>query len=342
MINKNIPKVSIIINSYKDLYKLKSCLNSIRETQYNNIEIIVVSYGIQKKDIEKSKANSYVDKLILLKKDLGPPAQRNIGFKARNLLSKYTLFIDNDVLLTNITIDNLVRVLEKYPKIGAAQPLLLNSNQFVDCAGAHIDNLGYTYILYRGKHVSNFNIKEDYLPISYASSACLLLRVSYYSKEKYFQPFDDEFYFNYEDADLSLRSWGRGIKVVCIPSAVAIHERGRTSTLNKSPNHLVFLNTRNKFITLTSIFNLKMLLTSIPLFIFFEFIKAIRLFKINLSHSLSTLLAIYWCLRNLRKIYLRRKIILKTALWNKNLLTVINKPHFSTLIQAFKSHYKLT
>ncbi|MEM3526001.1 MAG: glycosyltransferase [Candidatus Jordarchaeaceae archaeon] len=113
--NGNPPKVSIVVNSFKDLDKLKLCVDAIKKTRYDNKEVIVVSYGIPERAIKTSNISSSINKLILLKKDLGPPAQRNIGFKTRDDDSKYVLFVDDDVLLTELAIENLIRVLEMFP-----------------------------------------------------------------------------------------------------------------------------------------------------------------------------------------------------------------------------------
>lgn len=338
---KKSPKVSIIINSYKDINKLKLCVEAARRTQYDDKEVIVVSYGLDSTSIEASRIKSYIDELILLEKDLGPPAQRNIGFKVRDAKAKYVLFIDDDVILTESTVKNLVKILEKYPSIGIAQPVLLSLEQSIDCAGAFIDFLGYTYVPFRGKHISFFSKKAEYIAISYAASACMILRVNFFDNDINFQPFDREFYFNYEDADLCLRTWIQGIKVVCVLSATAIHKRGRTASLKQLPEHLVYLNTRNKFITLVSVYDMKTLLTYIPFFIIFEFIKAVYLLKINSTHALSTFKAILWCLHYFKNIWLRRKLVMKKSIKNSVISSVIYKPIFPALIHEFKIHYNL-
>ncbi|MEM3605024.1 MAG: glycosyltransferase family 2 protein [Candidatus Bathyarchaeia archaeon] len=334
-------KVSVVINSYKNLQKLESCVKAVIETLYDNKEIIVVSYGIPKISIKASNVNSYIDKLILLKEDLGLPAQRNIGFKARSNNSKYVLFVDDDVLLTKLSIKNLISVLEKNPHIGVAQPLLVTPNGHIDCIGGFIDFLGYSYMPFHGESLSSFNARREYIPISYAAGACCCLRVDYFLGSKHFQPFDDSFYFNYEDADLSLRAWIRGIDVVCIPSAIAIHERGRTASLKRAPNHFIFLDTRNKFVSLTSVLEPRMLFVYIPFFIIFELLKAIYLLAIHPVHAFLTFKAILCCLKGFKEIWMRRKIVRKIAVKNNKLSSVIYKPAFSALIREFKIHYGL-
>jgi GT2 family glycosyltransferase len=335
--NKSLPRISIIINSYRDIYKLQSCIAAVKKSIYNNKEIIVVSYGISKNDIKETGISFYIDKLILLKKDLGLPAQRNIGFKAVDPSSKYVLFIDDDVILNELTLINLIRTIEDFPNIGLAQPLLITPDQLIDCAGAFIDILGYSYMPFHGEPISSLNTRANFFKVSYGAGACLLLRADIFRANEVFQPFDASFYFNYEDVDLSLRVWKKGFMVVCVPSATAVHNRRRTAKLKKSPAYLVYLNTRNKFITLASLSDIK----TLPLFILFECIKAIYLLKINPAHTLAIFSAILWIFQNFKNIHIRRKILKEKINKNDALSTIILKPHFPTLIRNFRHHYDL-
>jgi GT2 family glycosyltransferase len=335
--NKNSPKVTIVVNSYCDLHKLQWCIEALKKVQYNNREIIVVSYGIPETNIKTTEISHYVDKLILLKKDLGPSAQRNIGFNAADPHSEYVLFVDDDVMLSEITVKNLIRVMMSSPKIGIAQPLLITPDGLIDCAGAYIDVLGYSYMPLRGKPAYSLNPIIEHFKISYAASACLILRTNIFRDDRIFQPFDSDFYFNYEDVDLSLRTWMKGFMVVCIPSAIAVHKRGRTAKMARSPANLIYLNTRNKFITLVSILGIKIL----PLFVFFECLKAIYLFKINREHALSTFSAILWGFKNFKRIILRHKFLIKNTAKSNMLPLILLKPHLLTLVHEFRSHYNL-
>jgi GT2 family glycosyltransferase len=335
--DKDSPKVTIIVNSYRDLQKLQLCIEALKKVQYNNKEVIVVSYGIPEANIKTAEISHYVDKLILLTKDFGPPGQRNIGFNAADPRSEYALFVDDDVMLSEFAVKNLIHIMMSSPKIGIAQPILITPDGLVDCAGAYIDILGYSYMPLRGKPAHSFNPTIEYFKISYAASACLILRTNIFRNDKILQPFDAEFYFNYEDVDLSLRTWMKGFMVVCIPSAMAIHNRGRTAKMVISPANLIYLNTRNKFITLVSLVGIK----TLPLFIFFECVKAVCLIKINREHALATFKAILWGFKNFRKIILR-KILIKKA--NKRNVSsyILLTPRFSTLIREFRSHYSLS
>jgi GT2 family glycosyltransferase len=331
----DFPKVSIIVNSYRDFNKLKGCLEELSKSEYPNKEIIVVTYGIPPQKIRKS-LSSFYNRLIVLKKDYGLPAQRNIGFKFADSSSKYILFIDDDVLLDKNALKNLIYIAQNFPEIGMAQPLLITPDGFVDCAGAYIDLLGYSYNPFRGLPLSSFPPRKEFYDISYGAGACLMLRAEIFRYDKFFKPFDPMFYFNYEDVDLALRVWLKGYRVVCIPSAKAIHQRGRTSKMKVSPPHLIYLNTRNKFITIGSILGLRYLLV----FTFFETIKSLYLFKIDSYHALATLRGILDGILNFNIIIFRKKY-LNNHNKIKQLLkrNIIIKPIFSVLIDEFKKHY---
>ena len=336
------PRVSIIVNSFKDASKLKSCLSAIGKIQYPDKEVIVTSYGISETSIKSYCNTSCIDKLISLNKDLGVSAQRNIGFKARDLKSKYVLFIDDDVTVAENAVKEMVKVLEKESAIGIAQPLLLTSLGVVDCAGAFIDPLGYTHMPFRGRSASLLKWGEKFFPVSYVAGACLILRVDLFKNEERFQPFDEQLYFNYEDTDISLRCWIKGSEVVCITSAIAFHKRGRTASLKKSPEKLVYLNTRNKFIVLTSVSNLRALLLNIPLFVIFENAKAILLIKVNPFHAFSTFKAITWGICNFKIIWDRRNRIMAKAI-RKNIMQTINcRFNIKRILQGFSFHYDLS
>jgi GT2 family glycosyltransferase len=333
----NLPMVSIIINSYRDLDKLRQCLEALNKLEYDNKEIIIVTYGIPLQNIRKALKKMNYNKLILLKKDYGLPAQRNIGFKFADPSSRYVLFIDDDVVLDKTALSNLVRVAETFPDIGLAQPLLVAPDGFIDCAGAYIDFLGYSYNPFRGLPLSLFIVRKEFYEISYGAGACLLLRADIFRNDKFFKPFDPSFYFNYEDVDLALRTWMKGYKVVCIPSAKAIHKRGRTLMMKLSPAHLIYLNTRNKFVTVGSILGFKYLV----LFIFLEILKSLYLFRFNYYHALATISGILYGIKNFNIVVFRRKLLNDRRNNIKKLLVenIIIKPNTSVLISEFKRHY---
>ncbi|MBN2259977.1 MAG: glycosyltransferase [Clostridiales bacterium] len=335
------PKISIIINSFKNLSLLSSCLESIKDVCYRNKEVIVVSYGLSETKINELSNARFVNKLIIMKKDLGVSAQRNLGYKQVDVTSKYVLFVDDDVLLSKYTVKSLIEFLEYNKNVGIAQPVLLRNNKTIDCAGAFIDKFGYTRIYLKGEPFSSIVGTKKFINISYSASACLMMRREIFSNDPLFHPFDNELYFNYEDVDLSIRCWLKEYKVVCVFSAFAFHKRGRTKQLKKSPANLVYLNTRNKFIVLTSASTIKEFILNMSFFVGLETLKGIRLLNIDKVHSLSVFKAISWSILNFKQIWQRRAIIQKNSM-KKSILNCITLPfNFQVLVCEFCFHYEL-
>jgi len=331
------PKVSIVVTAFKDVKKLNRCLRALYNDPYSNKEIILVTYGINPQEIDND-LRTVITKHITLNIDKGYVYQKNLGFKNRDPDSKYVIFIDDDVEIFPHTIETLVSVLEKHEDIGLAQPLLITEDFRVDSIGAYIDYLGYSYIPLRGLDANNIidRNKKRFYKVTYVAS-CVILRTKLFENSP-FQPYDDFFFFNYEDVDLALRTWLKGYKVVCIPFAIAIHKRGRTASLGLAPAKFAYFNSRNRLLTLLSAYNPSLILKYIPLLFIFEFLKAILLLRKNASHSIVSLLAIIWIIKNF-KFVIRRRWIVRSLSKSGVFNPVIIKPHFRTLIHEFRRHY---
>ncbi len=319
------PRVSIVLNSFMNREKLSSSIEALKKDEYPNKEVIVVSYGIDDLGF-LDEIKSQVDELMVLESDLGAASQRNIGFKNRDDDSKYVLFVDDDVQVNNETLSQLVKILELNPDLSIAQPLLVDSEGAIDCCGMMIDQLGYSYYNLKGVKAKDIRFKKDIIPVSYAVTACVLVNVKSIVDE-FQRPFDDSYYFNYEDVDFCLRNWIKDMKVACIPSALATHNRGRTSNLGRSPENLVYLNTVNKFRTLFSVYDGMEVLKFIPLFILMELAKSIKLMNVNYGHSKATFQAISTIFKefgsninrrrqvqSLKKVSLHKKAVIKNWL----------------------------
>lgn len=317
--------------------KLSTALEALKKDEYPNKELIVVTYGIDDSGF-LNEVRDQVDKLIVLNSDLGAASQRNIGFKNRDDDSKYVLFVDDDVKVNQDTLSQLVKIVELNPDISIAQPLLVDSEGAIDCCGMMIDQLGYSYYNLNGVKAKDVRFTEDIIPVSYAVTACVLVNAN--SIMDVFQrPFDDSYYFNYEDVDFCLRNWIKDKKVACIPSAQATHNRGRTSNLGRSPENLVYLNTVNKFRTLFSVYDGAHVIKFIPLFILMELAKSIMLMNVNFGHSIATFQAISTIFKELSSNLNRRRQVQSLKKVSLHEKAVIKNFNIRELNASFAQHY---
>ena len=99
----NMPLASIIIPTYNSERTLETCLKSIKNQTYPNIEIIIVDNCSTDKTVEIAK--KYNAKIFLLKA-LRSPA-RNYG--AKKAKGEYLLFIDSDMELTPYVVEQCIK-----------------------------------------------------------------------------------------------------------------------------------------------------------------------------------------------------------------------------------------
>lgn len=111
--NKDLPLVSVIIPVYNGQEHIGSCLQSVLEQTYENLEIIVVNDGSTDKSLSVIESFQQIDKRILYvnKVNEGLPLARKTGVDIAT--GKYIQHLDSDDTLIKDAIEHLVRVAEE-------------------------------------------------------------------------------------------------------------------------------------------------------------------------------------------------------------------------------------
>jgi len=218
-VNKT-PLVSIIIVNYNGRTLLENCFKSLAQVNYSNFETILVDNNSEDDSIQYVKENFSNTIIIKLEKNHGFAYPNNVG--AKNAKGKYLLFLNNDTEVKPDFLFELVNIMEKDPKIGICQSMLLNPNGEVDSSGDFIDDIGISY--------SSKERVENIREILSARGASMMIRKSVFEK---LGGFDEKFFVSFEDVDLGWRSWILGYKVVVVPESIVYHIGGQTiKTMN--------------------------------------------------------------------------------------------------------------
>ncbi len=319
------------------------CLSSLRETNYLYYELVVsdcLTPGIE----SWIKNNFSQIKLITFNEDIGPAASRNAGLRISNPCSKYVVFVDNDVQVHPNWLLNLVSYLEVQPDVGAAQPLLLkkHATNKIDSLGGFFDRIGYAY-------VCPFVFNEDfsgigYFNICYCEAITIVRRSVLPLLGSIAEPYDAQYFQHWEDVDLCWRIMLSGFHVVLVPNAIVFHERGVSSGLGKQSDGLVFLNTRNRLMTLIKNYELKNLFLYVPVLLMFESVKIVVLLRSKPSHAVSTIRGLLWNFVHIRVSWKKRLAVQKFVrkLPDKSLQELIVKPSVLRLLSDFRRHYPKT
>lgn len=301
------PIVSIIISNYKDIENLRRCLESIKENaSLEDVEVIVVDYGTTNLENFIRRYFPFV-KLIQLKRDIGVPAQRNIGA----LISKgaYLFFLDNDTYIYRGCIENLVKALKNDPTIAVTQPktLILSNPHYINTIGGFLNIIGEPSLRgYLERDVGQYNHINE---VFYAQNSGFIIRRDVFMK---IGMYDSSYYFYFDETDLCFRVWLYGYRVIYVPSAVILHRVGSIRKVNPVK---LFYYERNKIITIIKNLETAHILVYVPLAVAYSLIlRALSAVKRkNFKIVVSTIKGYLWILMNLSNI-IKKDILCKEEL----------------------------
>ncbi|MFA7685689.1 MAG: glycosyltransferase family 2 protein [Candidatus Gracilibacteria bacterium] len=217
------PKVSIIILNYNGIKDTLECLDSLKKCDYPNFEIVLVDNGSENSQVETlEKIKMDGCRLILNSRNLGFAGGNNVAIK--EILNKgdseYIYFLNNDTVVESDFLAKAVEIAENDRLIGIVASLSLQyfNRGVVENAGHDFLNCGDFVPRRRGALKSKFNKVEDVLG---ACSAGALYRTKILVECGFY---DESFFLNYEDADLSMRCILYGWKCVLQPQSVIYHK----------------------------------------------------------------------------------------------------------------------
>ena len=145
---------------------------------------------------------------------------------ARHARAPYMLLLNTDAMVLPGWLPPLRAVLDSEPQVAAVTPRLLNLDGSIQEAGSIVwgDGEVWPYGASAPADRLEYRFRRD---VDYASAACLLVRRSAFVDVGGFDPMYAPAY--YEDVDLCLRLWERGLRVVCQPRSAVAHAGGAST-----------------------------------------------------------------------------------------------------------------
>jgi len=289
-----LKKVTAVMVLYNTANIVLDCLNKIK-----NIDIIIVDNGKNNLNLINFIKNNYkIIKYFKPKKNLGFGRACNFAFKY--VKSEYTLLIEPDVFLDELSLKKLIITLDEYPEAGMATPRFLDSN------GKAVDFLGHFQEegkgVFRNRFEESINLRlsgtipDGDVCVKFCLAAILLLNNKVISK---IGLFNKKIFLYWEDFELCRKLWNQKIPVLKSFNSTAIHLERQSvnpSFLNKfimtvhndKSAYIYFRVKKNNFLFVKKFF-----------LYFFRFICYLIILNFNKSFkNLARLFAIYLYLKN--------------------------------------------
>lgn len=276
------------------------------ESDYPNLEVIFFDNGSTDDSVQFVKQRFQTDARLRIRgipKNCGPGAGNNKAME--HTRGKYVAFLNNDVEMESGSIRELVKAMEKDSAIGIATSKIM----FFD--RRHINTVGNLLDLTMDSFCIGYNEEDQgqydsVFEPTFPSGACMLLRRSMIERIGLFDP---NYFFYHDDSDVGMRARLAGYKVMYVPSSVAYHKEGGTSSSSLEKNELIYHTLKSRVGLFTKNLEFKSILKlGIPMFV--KYALDVSAFFLRGGAMLAAK-SVLWSLANFKNDWKRRQIIQK-------------------------------
>ena len=310
------PAVDIVIPHFRRQDLLERCLNSLAATRYPSLKIIVVANGGASESLS-ALLNRYSNAhLLSLPENRGYAGGCNAGLQ--HSTAEYVVFLNDDTEHDPFWLRHLVATARADERIAALQPKILSLPQkragkkifdYAGAAGGMLDWLGYPWCLGRTFSAiepdkGQYDSGQD---IFWASGVAMLVRRKIALE---LGGFDEDFFMQMEEIDLSWRMKLAGYRVFSVPTAIVWHEGGASLAVGSTEK--IYYNHRNNIAMLLKNRSLSGLFWLLPLRFLLEVAAAffyLTQFPDSLKKSVAVFRALGWNLRHLGATLQKRRTI---------------------------------
>jgi len=229
--------ISVIIVNYNNFELLRQCLSTlIRYTKGLEYEIIVVDNNSTDGDVET--ITSQFNNIILIKNETNEGFAKANNKGAKKAKGNYLLFLNNDTLFVENTLQILLQYLSEQKDRMLIAPKLLNKDGSVQHSVYSFQTLWLSFTTYsflysifpRSRYFNRYCLINrginEITEVETVTGAFML-----FNREDFLEldGFDEDYFFYGEDNDLCKRFRNSGGKIIYYPDTKIIHLKGGTS-----------------------------------------------------------------------------------------------------------------
>lgn len=271
---KRLIGVSAVIPSFNDKLKVFKLLNSLKGSDYSNLEVIVVVNGSPETLVEGKRKYQWVKWIDAGRENIGQTGCYNLGF-AQAKKNNHILYIDSDVVVDKGMITKLMERANSDPGIGIVTPMILylSDKNWVNQAGAKVD-------LITGKVKVGWGPRKNFLKAHEVQNSGTVMLFKRQVVDKIGGV--DNWFLCYFDPDYCLRAKKAGFSTWYEPLAIAYHDQSKAPSIWR-PRVLTraYLLGRNRVLFMRRHGNMLTFSFFLPLFLGYYFIETIRFGNFN-------------------------------------------------------------
>ena len=220
MVENKPPLIYAVILTFNHYLDTKECLESLIQTDYSNLRIVLVDNGSSDDTVKSVQAEFPQIHVIENTENLGVPAGYNVGFQhALQKGANYILMLNNDTVISPTMVTQLLEVAQSDPKVGIVMPKILyyDRKDQVWSTGGKYRAFPPAILLTDKANLDNNQIHM----IEYAPSCGLLIHRQAFEHVGLFDP---GYFFFFDDWDFSERVRAHGLHIWLTPNAEMWHK----------------------------------------------------------------------------------------------------------------------
>jgi GT2 family glycosyltransferase len=247
MNGSHLPRVVIIVLTWRSYDVTKDCLNSLRKLDYSNFEVVLVDNGSADGSGERLASEFPEVRLIKNEKNLGFPAGNNVAIRyALERNATYLLLLNNDTLAAPDFLSKLVHVAGSDDKIGIVNPKILYFEPS--------DRIWFGGGFYQpwwsagkvcGENRRDFGRYDETREITFATGCAFLIKAGVVRQ---IGLLDEIYFLGFEDLDWTVRATKAGFRAFYVGSALIRHKASYDTTKNLGKPARDFYRTRNSIL----------------------------------------------------------------------------------------------
>lgn len=218
------PKVAIVIVNWNKRDYVINLLNSLKDIDYDNYEVIVVDNASTDDSVAEIKKRFHHITLLVNKENLGGTGGFNTGMRyaLANTDCKYIWLLDNDAEVERDTLIELVKAMEADAAIGIAGSTILspdNRNLIVEMGSFISWKFGTWRPYLRHKRIADYQ-QVHIVDVDYVAACSALVRTETILTVGLM---DERFFLHWDDIDFCWRIKNAGYKVVAVSKSKVYH-----------------------------------------------------------------------------------------------------------------------